>query len=214
MGRRRRARCGCGSDARLSSAESDQVSASPYWRHTLSFPNDPFASSDGAGARWGKFSILTSDPTQVYFQDSRHWARPVPTGFGRIARRTATAERSRWRCFPRVYSRFSRTSRSREGPENVAACSNTWCRGSASRFVVPIASCRPLRRRRRSCWSRPSRWSSPKPTERCSVDDAPSLPKSSRGYRSVGPTPARPSAVNDAPSSMCEANDNTTPSRS
>ena len=51
---------------------ADTVSPSPFWKNTIQFPNDGFRNA-GAGMneiRWVKFTILTCDPTTVYFQNS------------------------------------------------------------------------------------------------------------------------------------------------
>ncbi len=48
------------------------VTPSPYWKTTIAFPDDPFrywGTSEG-GPGWVKFTVLTCDPTTVYFQDS------------------------------------------------------------------------------------------------------------------------------------------------
>lgn len=51
------------------------VSPSPFWKNTIQFPNDPFRNApDGDdGISWVKFTILTCDPTTVYFQDSNSY---------------------------------------------------------------------------------------------------------------------------------------------
>lgn len=67
--------CGDAGDTRVASDDvtSDSVAPSPYWKNTLSFPYDPFVAGSGSDVRWVKFSIRTSEPTKVYFQDSNHY---------------------------------------------------------------------------------------------------------------------------------------------
>lgn len=45
---------------------------SPFWRNTMSVPDDPFRviGSSPSDPGWVKFTILTCDPSTVYFQDS------------------------------------------------------------------------------------------------------------------------------------------------
>ncbi len=54
------------------------VSPSPYWRHTVTFPDDPFLSAmqfwDVMLPRWIKFAVFIDDPTKVYYQDTAHYA--------------------------------------------------------------------------------------------------------------------------------------------
>ncbi|HVH47246.1 MAG TPA: PEP/pyruvate-binding domain-containing protein [Labilithrix sp.] len=65
---------GCSAEDESGTAESD-VSASPFWKNTIAFPNEPFAVQPGMSEpRWVKFTILVSDPTKVYFQDSNKYA--------------------------------------------------------------------------------------------------------------------------------------------
>jgi hypothetical protein len=64
----------------ISTADDDvTVAPSPFWKNTLSFPNEPFAASGGSDEpRWVKFSIFVSDgiddSTKVYFQDSNKFS--------------------------------------------------------------------------------------------------------------------------------------------
>lgn len=48
------------------------ITPSPSWRNTVEWATDPFAvaPSDPNDPRWIKFTVLLSDPTRVYFQDS------------------------------------------------------------------------------------------------------------------------------------------------
>jgi len=63
-----------GDDASRSDSEIN-VAPSPFWKNKLSFPNEPFANeSVPAQPRWVKFSIFTSAPDKVFFQDSNKYA--------------------------------------------------------------------------------------------------------------------------------------------
>ena len=51
------------------------VTPSPDWKATLTFPEDPFRRGfEWLVPSWTKFTILTCDPSTVYFQDSRKYA--------------------------------------------------------------------------------------------------------------------------------------------
>ncbi|MFO0833023.1 MAG: PEP/pyruvate-binding domain-containing protein [Phycisphaerales bacterium] len=56
-------------------ASAQVITPSPYWRNTVAWATDPFAvaPTDPNDPRWVKFTILLSDPTRVYFQDSVHY---------------------------------------------------------------------------------------------------------------------------------------------
>ncbi|HVH45681.1 MAG TPA: hypothetical protein VM925_25175, partial [Labilithrix sp.] len=65
---------GCSSHDEQGTAESD-VSASPFWKNSITFPEEPFAVLGGQSEpRWVKFTIFVSEPTKVYFQDSNKYA--------------------------------------------------------------------------------------------------------------------------------------------
>ncbi|HOW70796.1 MAG TPA: PEP/pyruvate-binding domain-containing protein [Phycisphaerae bacterium] len=56
-------------------AAAETVLPSIYWRNTVTFPSDAFraAASESGDPGWIKFLIFTSDPTKVYFQDSKQY---------------------------------------------------------------------------------------------------------------------------------------------
>jgi len=48
------------------------ITPSPYWKNQVVFPDDPFRGESASGEpRWVKFTILTSEPATVYYQDGR-----------------------------------------------------------------------------------------------------------------------------------------------
>ncbi len=54
-------------------AEAETVIPSTSWRNTIDFPSDSFrkAGPETGDPGWIKFLIFVSDPTKVYFQDSK-----------------------------------------------------------------------------------------------------------------------------------------------
>lgn len=78
--------------AAVSPVAAETVIPSAEWRNTITFPSDSFraqgTASDDPG--WIKFTIFVSDPTKVYFQDSRashypfhyQWARDHVVEYG------------------------------------------------------------------------------------------------------------------------------------
>ena len=55
-------------------AQGCNVTADPFWKDTIEFPADPFSVNPFPNPRWVKFTILTCDPTRVYFQNSNEFA--------------------------------------------------------------------------------------------------------------------------------------------
>ncbi|MCG8409237.1 MAG: PEP/pyruvate-binding domain-containing protein [Phycisphaerales bacterium] len=58
--------------ATRASAGTCQVTPSPSWKNSIQFPEDSFRANSGAPGEpsWVKFTILTCNPTTVYYQDS------------------------------------------------------------------------------------------------------------------------------------------------
>lgn len=56
-------------------AAAETVLPSAYWRNTVAFPSDAFRATapESGDPGWIKFLIFTSDPTKVYFQDSKQY---------------------------------------------------------------------------------------------------------------------------------------------
>ena len=64
--------------------EAITVAPDASWKPALDFPEDPFlaqqVSFDPPSPRWVKFTVLTGDPTRVFFQDSM--SMPLHYTFG------------------------------------------------------------------------------------------------------------------------------------